>query len=137
MRLVFRVSAMRYGANGRRGRERGLFSPSFLFLSPLSFHRSVFPTRSCFSSSPRILCVPGPTARTEEPLCYNPRLLSLPTPPPVFFYRYFDRNDRPSVPGRDPPKRRRQLLQKTGAARRIIILLYCHRRPLLLRHLSF
>jgi len=108
--------------------ERALFLPIMsLFLS-----FGVFNTLSLLLA--RTYCARRALRRGQRGL-YGPPLVLLAHP---FFhslsYRYFDRT-MPSVPGRDPPKRR-QLLQKTGAARRIIIL-YCHRRPLLLHHLSF
>lgn len=88
MRLVFRVSAMRSTVPMVEEEERGPLLPrSFFFL----LSRFIAACSQRALASPRVLCAPGPTARTEGPLCRNPRLLSLPTPPPVFFYRYFDR----------------------------------------------
>lgn len=70
------------------GKKDSSFSRFFFFLLS-RFIATRSHTRSRFSLC--VLCASGPTARTEGPLCSNPRLLSLPTPPPAFFYRYFDR----------------------------------------------
>lgn len=90
MRLVFRVSAMRSTVPMVEEEKRGPFLPRSFFFLPSRFIAACSQP-ALASPRPRVLCAPGPTARTEGPLCLNPRLLSLPTPPHVFFYRYFDR----------------------------------------------
>jgi len=124
VRLVFRVSATRSASIEEEG-ERALFPPSRSFSS-----HSAFSTHSLLLA--RTYCVRRALWRGQRGLLQTPACS--PCPSLLLPFPTGTSTERPSVPGRDPPKRR-QLLQKTGAARRIIILLYCHRRPLLLHHL--